>query len=92
MLSSKTYIPEEGERIVQRERLSVQVSNVLTKAHLWIGAPAGAGKTILAANFASNASMPVFWYEFDPLDGDLASFFSTFPQAFSHSLNPTPSF
>jgi len=92
MLSSKTHIPEEGERIVQRERLSVQVSNVLTKAHLWIGAPAGAGKTILAANFASNAFMPVFWYEFDPLDGDLASFFSTFPQAFSHSLTPSPSF
>jgi len=90
-LSAKTQIPAEGERIVQRERLLTQVTNVLKNAHLWIGAPAGAGKTVLAASFASQASMPICWYEFDPLDTDLVSFFSTFSQAFSHSFTPPPS-
>ena len=86
LLSAKIRIPEPGERIVQRERLLTQVSTVLKSANLWIGAPAGAGKTVLAASFASRTSMPVFWYEFDPVDTDLASFFLTFVQAFRHAF------
>jgi DNA-binding SARP family transcriptional activator len=42
---------------------------------LWIAAPAGAGKTTLAASWVQARKLPVLWYQMDAGDGDIASFF-----------------
>ena len=82
VLSAKTMVPRQGERIHSRKRLLSEVGTRLDRGHLWIGAPPGAGKTVLAADFAASCSRPVAWYEFDLLDTDPAAFFAAFPKAF----------
>ncbi len=42
---------------------------------VWIGAPAGSGKTMLAASFAEVRRKPCLWYGMDARDADPASFF-----------------
>ncbi len=82
VLSAKTMVPRQGERIHSRKRLLSEVERRLEEGHLWIGAPPGAGKTVLAADFAASCSWPVAWYELDLLDTDPAAFFTAFPKAF----------
>ncbi len=82
VISPKTRLPGQGDRILSRKRLLAEVAGALAKGHVWINGPPGAGKTVLAANYSRQAAMPVFWYELDPLDADVVSFFSTLPQAF----------
>ncbi|HHD56619.1 MAG TPA: hypothetical protein ENK89_02935, partial [Desulfobulbaceae bacterium] len=81
VISPKTRLPGQGDRILSRQRLLAEVAGALAKGHVWINGPPGAGKTVLAANYSRQAAMPVFWYELDPLDADVVSFFSTLPQA-----------
>jgi len=82
VLSAKTMVPRPGERIHSRKRLLKEIKTRLAHGHLWIGAPPGAGKTVLAADFAASCLRPVAWYELDLLDTDPASFFAAFPKAF----------
>ena len=86
MLSAKTQIPRQGERICRRKRLFRQISALLEKGNLWVGGPPGAGKTVLTADFSIRTSISVAWYEIDLLDADLVTFFSGFPGAF-HLFN-----
>lgn len=83
LLSAKVQIPKNGGRVFPRKRLLRLVADFLKQGHLWIHGPPGSGKTVLAANYGDQISIPVAWYELDPLDADIVSFFSTFPQAFS---------
>jgi ATP/maltotriose-dependent transcriptional regulator MalT len=89
--SPKTMVPRQGERIFARKRLFIEIEDRLARGHLWIGGPPGAGKTVLAANYAARLTIPVAWYEFDLLDTDPISFFSSFPQTF-YPLSPDSSF
>ncbi|MDH4135050.1 MAG: hypothetical protein OEV31_09660, partial [Gammaproteobacteria bacterium] len=61
-------------RLYARERLYTLLER---EAHpvVWIAAPAGAGKTSLAAGFLAARKRPVLWYQVDSGDGDIASFF-----------------
>lgn len=83
VVSAKTQPPRQGQRILVRKRLAAMVAQLLEQGSLWINGPPGAGKTVLAAHYGVQADLPVAWYEFDALDGDIVSFFSTFPLAFS---------
>ncbi len=82
VISPKTRLPEQGDRILERKRLLDELTASVAKGHVWINGPPGAGKTVLAAGYARQVAMPVFWYDLDPLDADVVSFFSTLPQAF----------
>ncbi len=42
---------------------------------VWVGAPAGTGKTMLASSFAQELKKPCLWYGIDARDADPASFF-----------------
>ena len=83
VVSAKTQPPRQGQRILVRKRLAAMVAQMLAQGSLWINGPPGAGKTVLAAHYGVRSDLPVAWYEFDALDGDIVSFFSTFPLAFS---------
>ena len=95
VLSAKTSIPRQGQRICKRNRLHKQITDLLQKGNLWVGGPPGAGKTVLVADLAVRASTSVVWYEMDLLDSDLVTFFLSFPSAFDFffttSSLPAPS-
>jgi ATP/maltotriose-dependent transcriptional regulator MalT len=75
-------VPRLGNLILARTQLTASVENLLGKGHLWIEGPPGAGKTMLAAGYATTRPTPCAWYEIDLLDTDLVSLFSSFPKAF----------
>ena len=86
ILSAKTQPPRQGRRILERQRLASKLEKMLDRGSLWIHGPPGAGKTVLAAHYGDQTALPVAWYEFDALDGDIVSFFSTFPLAFTSCI------
>jgi DNA-binding SARP family transcriptional activator len=60
---------------VQRNRLFELLDACLERPVTWIFAPAGSGKTTLAASYLSGKKLPHIWYRADKGDGDIASFF-----------------
>jgi LuxR family transcriptional regulator, maltose regulon positive regulatory protein len=58
-----------------RERLFQRLDELADRPCVWIGAPAGYGKTTLAASYAEARGIPSLWYQFDEDDADLATFF-----------------
>jgi ATP/maltotriose-dependent transcriptional regulator MalT len=42
---------------------------------VWISAAAGSGKTTLAASYLAEKRLPSIWYQMDPGDSDIATFF-----------------
>lgn len=52
---------------------------------IWICAPGGAGKSTLAASYLESRTLPHIWYNCDPADADLATFFYYMSQAVSHA-------
>jgi len=61
--------------IVPRKRLFEFLDICLGRPVTWISAPAGSGKTTLAASYLSAQNLPHIWYRIDEGDGDIASFF-----------------
>lgn len=61
--------------IVPRKRLFEFLDACFERPVTWISAPAGSGKTILAASYLSAKELPHIWYRVDEGDGDIASFF-----------------
>ncbi|MDA8105161.1 MAG: BTAD domain-containing putative transcriptional regulator [Nitrospiraceae bacterium] len=57
-----------------RERLFRMLDNCRGSV-IWISAPAGSGKTTLAASYLTSRKLPCLWYQVDARDGDIASFF-----------------
>jgi ATP/maltotriose-dependent transcriptional regulator MalT len=53
-------------------------------AIVWVGAPAGTGKTMLASSFAHARKKPCLWYGIDARDADPASFFFYMRAAAAH--------
>lgn len=58
-----------------RERLFCLLDKGRNKPLTWIAAPAGSGKTTLAAGYVDSRGLPCLWYQLDEGDGDLAGFF-----------------
>lgn len=77
MISAK-HSPPCLPGTVPRTRLFAACDRALADAPvLWIEAPAGAGKTRLAASYLESASRPTRWLNADPGDRDPVAFFAT---------------
>lgn len=61
--------------ILQRERLFLTLDEARSGSVTWLCAPAGSGKTTLAASWLDSRKLPCLWYQVDEGDGDLATFF-----------------
>ena len=61
--------------ILQRERLFLTLDEARNGSVTWLCAPAGSGKTPLAASWLGSRKLPCLWYQVDEGDGDLATFF-----------------
>ena len=68
---------------VRRRRLFEQLNRNYTDygSAVWLFAPAGYGKTTLAADYAAASNQPVLWYRFDDRDLDPAVFLGHFRTA-----------
>ncbi|WP_190303288.1 BTAD domain-containing putative transcriptional regulator [Methylomonas rhizoryzae] len=70
------------KRAIARHRLYGLLNSARQSYRLiWLPAPAGSGKTTLAATYAEHAECPVLWYRLDADDSDPAAFFQHFLMA-----------
>lgn len=66
--------PPGADAVVPRPRLYHTLDAMLSQAVVWIDAPAGYGKTMLAAGYAAARQLPCVWYRLDAGDDDPAAF------------------
>jgi LuxR family maltose regulon positive regulatory protein len=81
LLRTKTTIPPIRPRQIERPRLLEQVNEGMRRALTLVIAPAGFGKTTLAAAWAGNAGLPVAWLSLQPADRPRERFLSYLVQA-----------
>jgi LuxR family maltose regulon positive regulatory protein len=62
--------------VFPRERLFALLEETRKYPVTWISAPAGSGKTTLAASFIETNKIPCLWYQVDEGDADIATFFN----------------
>lgn len=73
-MTSKTRIPHVHSHVIKRDQLGERLRAAAQSGIVLICAPAGFGKTTLAAAWAASASLPVAWLSLDPEDNDPARF------------------
>ncbi len=71
---AKTTRPVVGSA-VPRERLFARLDGTPGRAVAWIFGPPGSGKTTLAASYVESRRLRSLWYQVDPEDDDVATFF-----------------
>lgn len=73
-LQAKLYCPRPKQDILRRERLFLQLDEALHVPLALVSAPAGYGKSVLAASWAIDRSVPVAWLVLDESESNLAQF------------------
>src|SRR5208337_4936780 len=80
--------------VVKRSRLLARLDSAADKRIIWISAPAGYGKTTLAANWLDARKLPCLWYQADEGDADIGTFYlylgKAAKQAAPHYRAPLP--
>lgn len=71
---AKTTRPVVGS-VVNRERLFARLDGSPGRTVTWISGPPGSGKTTLAASYVEKRGFRCLWYQVDPDDADVATFF-----------------
>ena len=74
LLTTKLLIPRLRQSLVLRPRLAQTLDAALERPLLLISAPAGFGKTTLAAAWVQQQQLPVAWLALDAADNDPHSF------------------
>ncbi len=72
----RASVPRLSEAFVPRDRLSALVEAGVERGLVTVSAPAGSGKTLALAAWASGRSHPVGWLSLEPEDADPQRFWS----------------
>ncbi len=67
--------PPRMQNVLLRERLFDKLDELTTFPVIWISAPGGSGKTVLAASYLQQSKRDFIWYQVDEGDNDPAAFF-----------------
>ncbi|NOT85954.1 MAG: hypothetical protein HOP02_14495 [Methylococcaceae bacterium] len=73
-LPSKLICPEP-HNVYARTALFERLDAARTHSLIWVNAPGGSGKTILASSYLRARALTHIWYRVDGGDNDPASFF-----------------
>jgi LuxR family maltose regulon positive regulatory protein len=61
--------------VIARKRLFKRLDDGRNKRVIWVSAPAGYGKTTLVTDYIDQTGLACLWYQLDPGEGDVATFF-----------------
>jgi ATP/maltotriose-dependent transcriptional regulator MalT/DNA-binding SARP family transcriptional activator len=76
--------------VVARKRLFKRLAAAHSKKVVWISAPAGYGKTTLIADYLDQNDLTSLWYQLDPGEDDVATFFYYMGQSVGVVGDDTP--
>jgi ATP/maltotriose-dependent transcriptional regulator MalT len=65
----------ELPNVLKRQRCFDIVKSAMDRPIVWISAPAGSGKTTLAASYLKHRGIPHLWYHVDKMDVDIMTLF-----------------
>jgi len=82
LLQTKIFIPPARDELVSRQRLLDQLASTLSYKLTLISAPAGFGKTTLAAEWIRQMKIRSCWISLDEADNDLSRFMVYLAAAF----------
>lgn len=74
LLMTKLYVPRARQDVVSRPRLEARLGRGLAAPLILISAPAGFGKTTVAAQWTGQINMPVAWLSLDVSDNEPSLF------------------
>jgi LuxR family transcriptional regulator, maltose regulon positive regulatory protein len=74
LLATKVFVPRLPAGLVSRPRLSVRLEDGLRRGFILVTAPAGFGKTVLLADWATQLELPLAWLSLDTSDNDPVRF------------------
>src|SRR4051794_1715045 len=88
LLTTKLYVPPRRSNVVLRSRLIERLNAGLHRKLTLISAPAGFGKTTLAAEWVAGCGRPVAWLSLDAGESDAVRFL-TYLVAAAQTIAPT---
>jgi len=88
LLHTKLYAPPPCPTLVERPRLTVDLSKALTRRLTLVSAPAGYGKTTLVSSWLRETDIASTWLSLDEGDNDPICFLQYFLSAL-HKIVPT---
>ena len=81
------YTPPASDGVYARPDLFALLERLESRSKgVWISAPAGSGKTTLAASYLAQRETALLWYRLDEGDSDPASFFHHLREAVAASI------
>jgi len=75
--------PPRVSNVLLRERLFKKLDDLREYPVIWVSAPGGSGKTVLAASYLQHSERNSIWYQIDESDTDPAAFFDFLETAVS---------
>ena len=76
--------------VLLRTRLFDRLDDARRRSVIWVSGPAGSGKTTLLSSYLEACGLPYIWYQIDPGDADVATFFYYLRQAAGMVEDPRP--
>ena len=78
LIATKLFIPSPQPKLVNRTRLTSQLTEGIHRKMTLISAPAGFGKSTLLSHWIANTEISAVWYSLDEDDNDPRRFLSYF--------------